>query len=206
MDPLTGAALITGGASVIGGIYGAKQQKEINEQNATLSREFAQNKISWAVEDAKRAGIHPALAFGAPTSQAIPMQVGSEPDKGIARAGEGIANAIMQKQIMDNEKKKTRAEIDLMNMQRANASMDFNLKQQEYAANADAMGKPLWTRYYDNIEVFGQGKMTVWLLDEQAAESMEGTLPMYMTITANGKKMFGNSIKELIENVKKYGN
>lgn len=75
-------ALIAGGARLIGGFLGQQQQKK-NEQ---LQREFAQNSVSWRVADAKRAGIHPLYALGAPT---FSPAVSSSSPMGDAIAGMG---------------------------------------------------------------------------------------------------------------------
>jgi len=88
-------ALIGAGTSLLGGILGNKSQAKANKQNAALQREFAQNSIQWKVEDAKKAGIHPIYALGAPTHSASPSFVGSTAlSEGIAQAGQGISRAI----------------------------------------------------------------------------------------------------------------
>jgi len=56
---------ISAGASLLGGLFGQKQQ----DKNVALQREFAQSGIQWRVADAKKAGIHPLYAMGAPTVQ-----------------------------------------------------------------------------------------------------------------------------------------
>lgn len=62
--------------SVIGGVIGGGlnyfSQQKANEENIKAQREFAQNSISWKVEDAKRAGVHPLAALGASGYQASP--------------------------------------------------------------------------------------------------------------------------------------
>lgn len=89
------ASLLSAGTSIIGGILGNKSQEKANKANAALQREFAQNSIQWKTEDAKKAGIHPIYALGAPTYSASPSYVGSTAlSEGIAQAGQGISRAI----------------------------------------------------------------------------------------------------------------
>lgn len=69
--------IISAGASLLGGILANKSQKDANDANAELQREFAQNGIRWKVADAEAAGIHPLYALGAQTSPASPSYAGS---------------------------------------------------------------------------------------------------------------------------------
>ena len=64
-----------------------------------------------------------------------------------------------------------------------------------------AHGRNLWTKYVDQIGAFGPdpvtgNNITVWTLDEEAAEGMEGGLPAYMTVVGN-KKLFADKMSEL---------
>lgn len=96
------AALAAAGslASTYLGHSNAKKANETAAQNAArqeaLQREFAQNGISWKVEDAKRAGIHPLYALGAQTSSYSPVSVGSQSTdfSGLASMGQNIGRAI----------------------------------------------------------------------------------------------------------------
>lgn len=90
MEPAT-AALIAAGIQTVGNYMGAQHQssavrdtneatlaqnREMVDRSERLQREFANNGISWKVEDAKRAGIHPLAALGAQTHSASPVGVG----------------------------------------------------------------------------------------------------------------------------------
>lgn len=67
--------LISAGASLLGGLIGRDSQREQQERNIALQREFAQSGIQWKVADAKKAGIHPLYAMGAPSiSPAVSVQ------------------------------------------------------------------------------------------------------------------------------------
>lgn len=83
-------AAISAASSLIGGLFG---QKKADEQ-AKLQREFAQNSVQWKVEDAKKAGVSPLFALGAPTVSYSPISVGSDLASGITNAGQDISRAV----------------------------------------------------------------------------------------------------------------
>lgn len=62
--------------------------------NADLQREFAKNGIRWKVEDARRAGVSPALAMGASTIGATPVHIGEERGPVFGEAGQDLGRAI----------------------------------------------------------------------------------------------------------------
>lgn len=81
-------SLIGGAVKLLGGYLGDKSterataaniaaENQRNAENVALQREFAQSGIQWKVEDAKKAGIHPAYALGAQTTSFSPQQVGA---------------------------------------------------------------------------------------------------------------------------------
>lgn len=88
------APLISAGASLLGGILGQKSQEKNAQKQYEQQKEFAQSGIQWKVEDAKKAGIHPALALGAQPASYSPVQVGSDLSTGIMAAGQDISRAI----------------------------------------------------------------------------------------------------------------
>lgn len=60
---------VLGGSQGDGGSRDARQAQEaVANESLRLQREFATHGIRWRVSDAKAAGIHPALALGAPMS------------------------------------------------------------------------------------------------------------------------------------------
>lgn len=95
------SAIIPAAASVVGSLIGAKSQKSANESNEALQREFAQNGISWKVEDAKRAGLHPLYAIGGAgatyTPSAQPLFNGAELGQNLSRAAQAFSTAEEQK-------------------------------------------------------------------------------------------------------------
>lgn len=88
-------ALIGAGASLIGGIMGNRAQDKANQRNEALQREFAKNSIQWKAEDARKAGIHPVYAMGAPTYSPSPSHVGETSLSGaVASMGQDIGRSI----------------------------------------------------------------------------------------------------------------
>lgn len=85
-------------ASAISNLVGSGlsylSSKSANKKNARLQKDFAQNSIQWRVADAKKAGVHPIYALGAPTMSASPSYVGSDLQSGFANAGQDISRAI----------------------------------------------------------------------------------------------------------------
>lgn len=93
MEPVTMAALIGGGASLLGGLMGRESSRSSANRNVDLQREFAQHGIRWRVEDAKQAGIHPLYALGASTHSFSPISVSDPLGPAIASAGQDLSRA-----------------------------------------------------------------------------------------------------------------
>lgn len=108
--PLIGG-LISAGAGLLGGMMNNNAQKDVNTaniaatekanaENIAMQKEFAQHGLRWKTEDAKRAGIHPLYAVGAPSVSFAPSSVGStsmhDPSMGnaISQGGADIGRAI----------------------------------------------------------------------------------------------------------------
>lgn len=98
LAPILGAvgSLVGTGASYLQGRQNARDAQAHAARQEALQREFAQNGISWKVEDAKRAGIHPLYALGASTQSYAPTTVGSSSTdfSGLGEAGQNIGRAI----------------------------------------------------------------------------------------------------------------
>lgn len=65
-------------------------QNQINSDNYQHSKEFAQNSVSWRVQDALAAGVHPLYALGAPTMSFAPAQAGAPQPSPLAAASSGL--------------------------------------------------------------------------------------------------------------------
>lgn len=114
------AELISAGANLLGGLLNRNSQEKFNEQqialgreNIALQKEFAQHGISWKVDDAKSAGLHPLAALGAQTNAFSPVSVGGEAPKmdfgslgqDLSRAAKAMSTA-EQRRLVDEERER----------------------------------------------------------------------------------------------------
>lgn len=121
MDPLTIAAAIGAGSNLLGGFLGRSSAADINASNTALQREFAQNAIQWKVADAKKAGVHPLYALGAPTMSFAPNAVGAASDfSDFGRAGQDISRALMAGQSQEQRGNTVATALTLENMKLRN--------------------------------------------------------------------------------------
>lgn len=129
-------ALISAGASIIGGLLGQKSAKDaqksnedINAQNIALQKEFAQNSIQWKTEDAKKAGVHPLYALGAPTYSYNPSSVGAVADNslgaGLANAGQDISRAMLASSDQDTRNVAFESRVNALQLTRMGLENDL---------------------------------------------------------------------------------
>lgn len=114
-----GGPLIGAGGSLLGGLIGGSDAKKAVKKQWKYQKEFQKNKMQWAVQDAKAAGLHPLFALGAgggggSPSFSIPGQsaMGSAIGDAAAQIGQGVAArpSEMAKQLQ-------RAQIESINSQ-----------------------------------------------------------------------------------------
>lgn len=86
-------AIVGGITSLIGGRRAEKNATKQSNVEYQRQKEFAQSGISWKVKDAKRAGIAPLAALGAPLTSYAPQSI-SGGDGGISQFGQDIGRAI----------------------------------------------------------------------------------------------------------------
>lgn len=110
--------LISAGANLIGGLIGNKNQREINETNVDVSREYAQSGIQWRVADAKAAGIHPLVALGSNYQPSAPISVGSSalPDA-FSSMGQSLGRAADS--VLTREERNKKTQLDALTLERA---------------------------------------------------------------------------------------
>lgn len=94
MEPATTAALVSAGASLLGGLMGKSSQSKAVKKQIKYQREFAQHGVRWKVADAKAAGIHPLYALGASTPSFQPIAINDPLPQAIANMGQDIGRAM----------------------------------------------------------------------------------------------------------------
>lgn len=136
----------------------AETQMAINEQNVALQREFAQNGIQWKVDDARRAGIHPLAALGAPTtsfSNLVGPTVGQE-GEGIQKAGQDIGRAMSAASSMDTKYDEAVKKITIQKGELENALLASQIAK----TNAPSVGPSMPTANQRWL-VDGQGQTAI---------------------------------------------
>lgn len=112
------------GGSLLGGLFGSNQAKKQEK----LQREFAQHGVSWKVEDAKRAGIHPLAALGAQTHAYSPVSIGTDMGANLANAGQNLGSALAAGS--------TKVEKAAQQLQLQRAALENQLLEQQIAGQA----------------------------------------------------------------------
>lgn len=79
-------------APVISGALGLFGAKSADKANKELQMDFAKNAVQWKVEDARKAGIHPLYALGAPTMSPS-VSLGAT-GQALADMGQDVSRAI----------------------------------------------------------------------------------------------------------------
>lgn len=120
--------IISGGASILGGLLGGDDDDRIDPNSAVINkynwdRKYARNNMSWLVEGAKRAGIHPLYALGVSQNSSPVLTGGSDGNPvgslldNLGDVGANIADSVVasreaeeQKRIRDEAAKRQEAE------------------------------------------------------------------------------------------------
>lgn len=97
-----GAGLLGAGLSYKAHKKTIASQEKANEMNIQLQKDFAKHGISWKVQDAKDAGLHPLAALGAQTMSFSPSSVGGD-YSGLERVGQYITDVIKEYEEKKNE-------------------------------------------------------------------------------------------------------
>lgn len=105
------AAFGQAAAKVAGEVAPALIQYRSAKKDREMQYDAAQNSISWRVQDAKNAGIHPLFALGAPTQNMNPTTVGYSP-MDFASAFDMVANSKYNKELQKQTLEKNQLEID----------------------------------------------------------------------------------------------
>lgn len=118
MDPVITSALISGGSSLLGGLFGRKDKPK-NDWDFPNREKLETERYKWLVKGAQKAGFNPLTVLGVagqtagmgqPTSTTNPLSFGSVVGKAIASAGQTFANnydpVSAEGQRLDNELRK----------------------------------------------------------------------------------------------------
>lgn len=164
-------------ASLYAAWKNSQAQKQANENNLAIAREniaqqreFAQEGLSWKVADARRAGIHPLAALGAPTSSFSPISAGQIPETGeadmvrtLGDIGQNVSRAAMASQTQQEK------QANALRIQYAEAQLDGQILDNQYKAsllhrmNTTAPGMPEAT---DANFIPGQGNSNGLVVDK----------------------------------------
>lgn len=143
LAPIIGAA-IGGGASLIGGAMQNSAAKQASREQMAFQKESAQNQYAWAMDDMRRSGLNPILAYkqgGAGTlsgSSYTPQNIGAAAATG-ATAGAGVASSAIQASRNQAELANIAADTQLKSSQdKTQAAMQQQAFAQAGQANANA--------------------------------------------------------------------
>lgn len=107
--------------------------------NYQWQKEFAQNGISWRVDDAKAAGVHPLFALGANVSSFSPQAVFPEGRRDSGIDGQDISRAVYATATGET---RAAAQLSALTLERASLENDL-LRAQIAKLNPSQVGPPL---------------------------------------------------------------
>lgn len=138
MNPIIAGALISGGASIGGGMLSNFMGGDAAEDAAAAQKWYAKNMIQMRVKDAQKAGVHPLFALGAPAMGGSPVSLpGDALGPALADAGQNIGNAVARMQTGDM-RKRTQLELALLASQVAETDARRDMYLSESARNRAA--------------------------------------------------------------------
>lgn len=160
------------GSSILGG--------RTASDNTRYQKEFAQNSISWRVADARRAGINPLYALGAPAVSYQSQPIG---DYGLGKFGQDLGRAAGN---YFNPKDKTLQNLQKQNLQAEIQTRTLNNRILERQLNS--AGKPVsLPGPHGGVNVSDQAVVTV--PDQRVASKQTG-------VSAGDKPLHGDFIRK----------
>lgn len=164
LAPILGAA-IGGGASLIGGAMANNAAKQASRDQMAFQKESAQNSYAWAMDDMRRSGLNPILAYkqgGAGTlsgSSYTPQNVGAAASTG-ATAGAGVASSAIQATRNQAELANIAADTALKGSQdKTQAAMQVQALAQAGQANANSALANQQTRSQEVQQLLGMSQL-----------------------------------------------
>lgn len=94
VQPIVSAALGSKVGEYAGSIFNTSKPGKQRRREYERQKEFAQNSISWRVQDAIRAGLHPLAALGAQVSSYAPQSVGGGGSGSFGDMGADLSSAM----------------------------------------------------------------------------------------------------------------
>ena len=140
MDPITGSAVIAAGTNILGNLFGISNQSSVNRQNLKIMREQqAWQEKMWNKQNEyntpenqlslyEDAGYNPLTALNAMSGNSSAGSVGSVQSaqmqaadfSGISQSGQAIANAMLQKDLIQSQ-----IDLNHANAGKSKAETDF---------------------------------------------------------------------------------
>lgn len=136
ISPGMGTA-IGAGLGLLGGITGSFFNRDLSERQMAFAREMAQNGIQWRVEDARKAGIHPLYALGAPTFNAPNIMIEDPLPQAMRESGQQIGHAIGQMQ-SQSDKLITALQLDMLQSQARKLKAEAGIVEEQELASYNA--------------------------------------------------------------------
>jgi len=155
MDPLTGGALIGGGSMLLGGYLADKSADSAAKKNAAAQERFAKHGIQWKVADAKKAGVSPEYALGAPTTSFSPTYTGGQQGNMIADAGQNVARAALAVGTKEDRQLTSALQSETLR----GMKLDNDIKQTQFSS-VNRPGNPAFPSARGNM-IEGQGNSPV---------------------------------------------
>lgn len=146
MDPILGAAVIGGGAQLLGGYFNMQAQREANAANQASAREqmafqrdMSDTSYQRAVKDMRLAGINPMMAYTMGGASSPAGASASNTAAGPGDLGAGLASSAKDYINQKRERQLMTSQVDLQQAQIAVAKSQQNLNASSARrANADA--------------------------------------------------------------------
>lgn len=157
MDPLISAALISGGASLLGSVMNYNSQADTNQQSIDLWREQAQwNKPVNQVKRWREAGLNPNLVYGQGTSgniQNLPKQEAPMLDLDFVRSYELVRNMQAQNDNLREQNENLKAQKGRIEEETKGVELD-NRRKKVLLKQEEKTGMPHGSSFRDYVANF----------------------------------------------------